>query len=243
MNVLVALRKVLGIAYLTSRWVIRQPSWLIQSALSTVGFAILLYAWGGIEGLRNIIVAWVIGGLWSIGVNIVAQEVGWHRMMYLHEMLIASPIRPVHYLVGTFIMSLIFPVVGLVTIAPIAYLLSAWGLMCWSLIMGLPVLLTGIMLGLAIVMRVERPVNISAITNPISWLLVILPPVYYPAWILPEPLRYVALAIPTSASAEIVRQLAGLGVSIDITYPIAVIAAWCSVSLLLASKTIKWGLN
>ena len=51
------LRQVYGIAYLTSRWIFRQPAWLIQSMLAIVGFAILLYAWGGVEGLKNIIVA------------------------------------------------------------------------------------------------------------------------------------------------------------------------------------------
>ena len=176
---IIPLRKVCGIAYLCSRWILRQPAWLIQNVLTLIGFSILLYAWGGVEGLRYIIIAWIIGGLWSTGVNIVAQEVGWHRMMYLHDMLIASPIKPVHYLIGMFITSLIFPVIGLLTMIPLAYILNAWNIMLISLIMGLPVLLTSIMVGLIIVMRIEKPVNISAITNPIAWLLVILPPVYY----------------------------------------------------------------
>lgn len=240
---IIPLRKVCGIAYLCSRWILRQPAWLIQNVLTLIGFSILLYAWGGVEGLRYIIIAWIIGGLWSTGVNIVAQEVGWHRMMYLHDMLIASPIKPVHYLIGMFITSLIFPVIGLLTMIPLAYILNAWNIMLISLIMGLPVLLTSIMVGLIIVMRIEKPVNISAITNPIAWLLVILPPVYYPAWILPQPLRYVALIIPTSASAEISRQLIGLGASISIWYPLTVITVWIIIGILLASRTIKWGLE
>ena len=238
-----SLRKIYGIAYLSSRWIIRQPVWLIQSTLSLIGFAVLLYAWGGLEGLKHIIIAWIIGGLWGTGVNIVGQEVGWHRMMYLHDMFIASPVKPVHYLIGVFTMSLTFPVIELLVMIPLAYMLNAWNILFISLLMGLPVLLASIMLGLIIVMRVEKPINISAITNPISWLLVVLPPVYYPAWILPEQARIIALAIPTSAAAEIARQLTGLGTSINILYPTIIVATWVIAGIILASKTIKWGLN
>mgnify|MGYP000082396449 CR=1 FL=1 len=238
-----ALRKIYGIAYLASRWIFRQPAWLVQSVLTVVGFAILLYAWGGLEGLKNIIVAWIIGGLWSTGVNIVAQEVGWHRVSRLQDMLIASPIRPIHYLMGSFTSSLLFPMAGLASMIPLAFILNAWNIVLLSLITGIVVLLISIMIGLAIVMRVERPVNVSAITNPIAWLLVIIPPVYYPAWILPEPLRYISLIVPTSASAEIVRQLAGLGVSVNILFPIIVVMIWVLISIVLSSRVIRWGLE
>lgn len=233
---------VYGVAYLSSRWVLRQPSWLLQSMLSMVGFAILLYAWGGLEGLRNIVLAWVIAALWSAGLNIVGQEVGWHRVILLHDMFVAGPLKPLHYLIGLFLVSLIFPCIELLILLPIALLLNAlWDLLL-AIVLGLPVLLSGITLGLTIVMRIEKPINVSAITNPIAWLLIILPPVYYPAWILPHQIRPIALLIPTSAAAEIVRQLVGMGASINILYPMTILFAWILIGTIMASKTIKWGL-
>lgn len=243
MNISICIRQIFGIAYLTSRWIKRQPTWLLQSVLSYIGFAILLYAWGGITGLKNLIIAMLISGFWSVGVNIVGQEIGWARISGTQDMFIASPIKPLHFVIGIFIMSLIFPLIDLIALIPIVYILNAWNIMILALVIGLPVLLIGIMLGLIIVMRIRTPVNVSAITNPISWLLTILPPVYYPAWIIPEPARYIALTIPTSASAEIVRQLIGMGTSVPLWYPVIVVVLWITIGILTASKTIRWGLE
>ncbi len=237
------LRIVYGLLLLTSRWLRRQPTWLIQSTLSYIGFAVLLYAWGGIEGLKNVIIALVINGMWGTGVNIVAQDVGYYRLMRIQDMLIASPVKPYHYITAIFLSALAFPAASICVIIFIVGYINAWAMLGFSLLVGLPVLLAGITLGLGIVLRIEKPVNVSAITNPISWLLSILPPVYYPAWLLPETIRPIALSLPTSAAAELARQFAGLGYSINPLYPVIVLIAWSIIGLLLASKTIRWGLS
>ncbi len=243
MSVLRHLRMIYGVAYLSSRWIKRQPAWLLQTILSYIGFAILLYVWGGLEGLRNLIIAMIVGGLWSTGVNIVAQDVGWARVMGLQDMFIASPVRPVHYIVGHFISAMVFPAITALAIIPLIHMLGAWRIALASLVLGLPALLTGIMIGLYIVMRVEKPVNISAITNPISWLLVILPPVYYPAWLIPEKLRVVSLLPPTAAAAELARQLSGMGVSVPAVIPAVILLAWVTLGVLLLVKTMRWGME
>ncbi len=236
-------RIVYGLLLLTSRWLRRQPTWLIQSTLSYIGFAVLLYAWGGIEGLKNVIIALVINGMWGTGVNIVAQDVGYYRLMRIQDMLIASPVKPYHYIVAIFLSALAFPATSIGVIVFVVGYINAWTALGFALLLGLPVLLAGITIGLSIVLRVEKPVNISAITNPISWLLSILPPVYYPAWLLPEALRPIALSLPTSAAAELARQLTGLGFSINPLYPMVVLVIWSTIGVLLATKTMKWGLS
>lgn len=237
------LRIIYGLLILTSGIIRRQPTWLIQSTLSYIGFAVLLYAWGGINGLKNVIIALVINGMWGTGVNIVAQDVGYYRLMHIQDMLVASPIKPYHYIAAIFLSALIFPATSICVIIFIVGYINAWAMLVFSLLVGLPVLLSGITLGLGIVLRIEKPVNVSAITNPISWLLSILPPVYYPAWLLPETLRPIALSLPTSAAAELARQFTGLGYSINALYPALILIMWTVVGLVLASKTIRWGLS
>ncbi len=246
MSILVHLRIIYGIAYLESRWLKRQPTWILQSILSYIGFAVLLYAWGGLEGLRNLVVAMVIAGFWGTGVNIVAQSTGWNRVSRIQDMFIASPLGPLHYILGIFIFtsSLVFPLATMTAMLSIVGLVNAWRILLWSLAIGLPVLLVGIAIGLYVVMRIEKPVNVSAITNPISWLLVILPPVYYPSTILPGNLRPLSLIPPTSAAAEIVRQITGLTPATSTWwYPVMVLVAWASIGVILLSKTVKWGLQ
>ena len=230
--------------FLRSKFILRQPTWLLQSVLSYIGFAILLYVWGGVEGLRNLIIAMIVGGLWGTGINIVAQSVGWYRVSKVQEMFIVSPVGPIHYIVGTFLASIVFPLTALIALIPLIYVLNAWCVMIYSLLMGFTTLYVGIMVGLYIVLRVEKPMNVSAITNPISWLLTILPPVYYPASIIPnDTLRAISLLAPTSAAAEIARQLSGIKSIIDVSIPTTILTFWITLGTYLMIKSMKWGLE
>jgi len=237
------LRIIYGVTYLSSRFILRQPAWILQTVLSYIGFAILLYMWGGTEGLKNLIVAMIISGLWGAGVNIVAQEVGWNRVSKIHDLFVVSSVKPTHYVIGNFLAALVFPLSSLLAMIPLVYVLNAWYLVLTSLAMGFTTLLVGILVGLFIVLRVEKPINVSAITNPISWLLTILPPVYYPLALIPKSLRLIAILAPTSAAAEVARQLSGLEYGIPLTYPVAVLTAWVTVGTYLLIKTMRWGLE
>ena len=48
-------RGVLGVAVLTSRWLVRQPMWVLQDLMSLLGFTIIVYVWGRVEGLGFLI--------------------------------------------------------------------------------------------------------------------------------------------------------------------------------------------
>ena len=73
---------------------------------------------------------------------------------------------------------------------------------------GFLLLPASVFLGLALAMRIRKHTNISAITNPISALLMMLPPVFYPLAALPGSIQLVALLVPTAA-AELARSPAG----------------------------------
>ncbi len=239
-----------GIAYLTSRWIIRQPSWLLQSVLTMLGFIVIMYAWGGIEGLRNLIIAWLIMGGWSMGLNLVAQEIGWDRVTKTLYMYIASPIKPFNYILGNFVSGTMFLGVELVIVGSMAYILGFFTELLVGLLLSIPLMFISMLLGIAIVMKLREGVNVSAITNPIASIFSILPPVLYPAKLVPSqvvvlgiaiPLRRIALLVPTATAAELARQLAGLGVSESLTYVATVFTAWITVSILVALYAIKWG--
>ena len=70
-GVLERLRQVLGVAAPSSKWTIRQPLWLVQS-LVAAGFALMSIAWGGVEALENMAIAWLVAGAWSTGLDLVA---------------------------------------------------------------------------------------------------------------------------------------------------------------------------
>ncbi|MCD6276173.1 MAG: ABC transporter permease [Thermoplasmata archaeon] len=235
--------KISGVAYLTSRWIRRQPMWLVQDLFIVAGFAILMFVWGGISGLRNVLVAWFISGSWGMGVNLVAQSIGWDKQGKTMDMFIASPVKPFHYIFGYFISSLIFLVADFLYMLPLIFFLNAWGIVLASLIAVAPLLVISNFVGLAIVMRIKKPTNISAITNPIQMMLIILPPVFYPAHIIPLPARYFVLMLPTAAGAELARQLSGLSTWGNLWYPVAVLLIWLVLGIVTSSRAVKWGME
>ncbi|NPA74988.1 MAG: ABC transporter permease [Euryarchaeota archaeon] len=235
--------KISGIAYLTSRWIRRQPLWLVQDAFMIVGFALIMFVWGGITGLKNVFVAWFISGAWGMGINLVAQSIGWDKQHRVMDMFIAAPVKPWHYVFGYFLPGLIFVAVDLMFMLPLIAYLNAWNILLASLVAVAPLLITGTLLGLVIVMRIKKATNISAITNPLQMILVILPPVFYPAQLIPLNIRYFVLLIPTAAGAELARQLAGLSTWHNLWYPVAVLVAWVIIGILASAKMVKWGLE
>ncbi len=235
--------KINGVVYLTSRWIRRQPLWLVQDLFIVIGFAILMFVWGGITGLKNVMVAWFISGAWSMGVNLVAQSIGWDKQGKTMDMFIASPVKPFHYIFGYFISSTVFMVADFIYMLPLILFLDAWGIVLASLIAVGPLLVISNLVGLSIVMRIKKPTNISAITNPIQMMLIILPPVFYPASVIPEGARYFVLLIPTAAGAELARQLSGLSTWDNLWYPSAILLGWVVLGILTSSKTVKWGMG
>ena len=237
------MEKIKGVTYLASRWIRRQPMWLVQDLFIVLGFAILMFVWGGIAGLKNVLVAWFISGAWGMGINLVAQSIGWDKQGKTMDMFIASPVRPYHYIFGYFVSSLVFMLADFIYMLPLIIFLNAWLIVLASLVAVAPLMVISNLVGLSIVMRIKKPTNISAITNPLQMMLIILPPVFYPVSVLPETLRYFVLVIPTAAGAEIARQLSGLSSWHNLWYPTVILAGWVVLGILASSRVVKWGME
>jgi hypothetical protein len=67
--------------------------------------------------------------------------------------------------------------------------------------------------------------------------------VLYPAMVIPEPLRYIALIPPTAAATQIARTLGGIEVAVNPLVPPAILAAWLVVAIALANRVVKWSLD
>ena len=240
------LRQVLGIAVPSSKWIVRQPLWLFQSLITAVGFALIMLSWGGVEALKNMAIAWLVAGAWGTGLNLIAQSIGWERIGYEYERLVASPVSLPVYFAGHVLGHV--PWLLAVDIGPailIAWVAGIPPLAVAALLLLTPLaLVLGAFTCLAIVLRIKNPTNISAITNPLNTLTVVLPPVYYPLTALPEPLRLPLLAVPTVSLTELARWAVGYRYTcFNPTMPAVMLAAWSVVAVPLALKRMKWGME
>ncbi|AEM38420.1 ABC-2 type transporter [Pyrolobus fumarii 1A] len=237
------LRKVLGVAVLESRWVLRQPMWIVQEVFTVVAFMVILYAWGGVGAVRHTLIAFMVASGLSLGLNVVGQEVGWKRITGMIDMLVASPVTPRAYIIGALLGHLIFAPAPLAVMIVVAVLLNALHYLLAGFAAMLLLTPTSTALGLAIAMRIEKPTNIAAITNPISFALMMLPPVFYPAAVIPEPFRLLVVTlVPTGAAAEFARSLVGLSPYPPIL-PLTALIAWLVASMTVAARSVRWGLE
>lgn len=236
-------RKTLGIAILTSRWIFRQPLWIFQSFIFIIGFVIMMFAWGGLYAIKNITLVFVIIGFWSQGLNIIAQNVGWSKIMKLEEMIIGSPIGILEYYLGVATGSLLFTFIDLIPAAILLYIVGLIGLMPYLILLGVVALFLGSFIGLIIVLRVKNPTNISAITNPAVTLTTLIPPVYYPASMLPHGIGIILSLVPTATLMEVARFLSGLPTVLEMWVAILNLVIWFAVALILLSRVVRWGLG
>jgi ABC-2 type transport system permease protein len=238
------LRQILGIAVLNGKWILRQPLWIFQSFIGVIGLTITLFAWGSSLALSNLVVAYLVIGSWGLGLNIVAQTIGWNRVGHVYESYVASPITLPIYFLGTILGSMPFFSAHLST-AIVISILSQMDLafIPLALLLSLISLILGAFLSLSIILRLRNPTNISAITNPLNTLTTILPPIYYPLSFLQPVLRNLALAVPTVPLMEIGRWLAAVPTGQEIVLSLTSLIIWTVIVTILVAKKLRWGLE
>jgi ABC-2 type transport system permease protein len=240
-----ALWRVFGVAYAGLLLWRRQWTWLAQQLMFLLGFAVLFLAWGGLTGLRHVIVVSMLVGAWNTGLNVIGQMVGWEKLSKQYEFYVASPLSLAEYYAGTVLGQLPIFATSVIVPATAALLLGVppTSLLALSAI-ALAALILGSFLSLAVVLRIKNPMNISAVTNPLQTLTTILPPVYYPMSMLPQSLRILALVFPTTPLAELVRLVTGTAETcLEPVAALGLTAAWLLLSAVALKGALKWGLE
>jgi ABC-type multidrug transport system permease subunit len=237
--------RVLGVAGFYSVWIRRQWMWIIQAILMPLGLILIVYGWAGVEGVKLIIPIFIVTSMWGFGLNIIGQFVGYDRITREWERMIASQLTVGEYFVGMILGML---PLGLADIAPLVAIAILWRFDIKLLLVAIGLsplaMAIGAFFSLAIVLRIKHPMNISAITNPLYFLTIFLPPVFYPSSILPEPLRTSVLAIPTASFAEIIRALAaGSYMSRQVFCAGLSVLVWLTLSAIATKRALKWGLE
>jgi ABC-2 type transport system permease protein len=235
------LYRIVGVGVLTSRWIIRQPLWMVQSLIWVVGFILIMAAWGGVEAIKNIAIVFMLISFWTIGLNIVAQDLGWSKVSKRDEMFIASPLTLTEYYLGIIFGAMIYIGVFLVPSAILLYYLGILHLFPLLFLLGIISLFLGSFVGMIAVLRIRNPTNISAITNPLVTLTNVIPPVYYPAYILPPSIGKISALVPTATVMEIARYYSGIPTVLTPIEAAVNLALWFLASLIILSKLITWG--
>ncbi len=204
-------------------------------------FFFLLFGAGLIEGIAGAFV----GSVAVLGVATPIEELGSERIIKFREILIASPVSPLAYAFGTALAPLLISLPGLLFF----FTIGLWYRVIT--LYSLPVILLVLMmtwascvsLGFAIstVLPKSSSQTLSNLANLVGFALVVLPPVYYPETLL-HGLSWLAILIPTSNAASLIRAYSGL-LTLSVTSLLlrwTLLTAFFCVSAFIAGSRSRW---
>ena len=76
---------------------------MVQSIIGVSAWALTIFAWGNTRALENLVLVYIVAGSWGLGLNIVAQSIGWEKVDCIYDSNVASPITLPIYFVGLII--------------------------------------------------------------------------------------------------------------------------------------------
>ncbi|MEM4513833.1 MAG: ABC transporter permease [Ignisphaera sp.] len=238
-------RKIIGIAYKDIAFIKSQWMWLAQSAVISIGWMLMLSSWGGINALKNMVAVYIAVSGWGLGLNLIAQFVGWDKISKEWERMIASPISLGEYFLGVTLAMEPYNLLAIVISTTVAFFIGInimKTLVAFLVVNTLSTVL-GAALSLSIILRIKKPTNISAITNPLQSLTTFLPPVYYLPSVLPPIARDISIGIPTVALVDLARYIIGIDYYFNPLVSTTSILIWLIAVGILTAKVLKWGLE
>lgn len=218
-------------------------SYLMISMLTPIGLTIMIsFAAGITESAKiNYIIGAIVFSLSMAGVNGVGQDIAQDRLLGTLKWFITSPIHPISYALGLLIPHVI---AGLLNTTIILLLGKyVWGApLILSPILPLIFILSILSLlgvGTVIGSYSKVPAQAYGLTNVISFVIILLSPVYYSIDALPSYLRPVSYIFPTTYSAEVLRTL--LNGSFEHVLTNTMVLTLMTVTLLIIGLSkIKW---
>ena len=79
------IRQIIGVAIINIKAIQRQPLWIVQSIISASAWALTMYAWGSTRALENLVLVYIVAGSFALGMNTVAQSIGWERLDLIYD--------------------------------------------------------------------------------------------------------------------------------------------------------------
>jgi len=170
-----------------------------------------------------------------IGVSAAIQDISWDRYVKIREMIVAMPVHPASYAMGTALAPFLLSLPSLVFFGAIA---SLWGFLnvtttIWTIVSLVMAWAAMSAIGFIISTYLYKasPWLLNNISNLLGLGLIFIPPVYYPETLLGG-LSWISVILPTSNVAGLIRYYLGL---LPLT-PETVIVRW----LILIATTVTF---
>ena len=222
----------------------RSPFNLVNFIVSPLTILFFIYIFAG-PGKAEFAIA---GGLIAVIVGsciILETEAAFIRLVIkLQDMFVASPLSPFSFVVGISISQLLNGLLGIVLFSVLIALGSTLTLISALEITAAAVLTFASISALGfMVSTFARDLRDLWVYSPLlNVLLSFLPPVFYPITLLPSSIRVVAYLAPTTYTAQVIQQAAGLVPSTTMEIGLNFLGglAYTLILIFLAAKLSRW---
>jgi ABC-2 type transport system permease protein len=205
-------RQAFIIAYSTGiLWLQRNPMSLVFTAISPFSLLFVLFVVSNGQYVNYAVAGSLVMALVGYGLAL-GQDISFYKTEYkIQDMFVASPVSPLTYMMGLALSELMF---GLPALTVLAVLVVYFGgslliipflvatiLLLWSSMSAMGFFLSSHMLHMR---------NATQVISFVNVVLAVLPPVFYPIMHLPDWLRYLSYAVPTTHASLLLQHAMGL---------------------------------
>lgn len=205
-------RQAFLIAYMTGiLWLRRNPTSLIFTAISPFSLLFVLFVISGGDLVEEAVAGSLVMALVGYGLAL-GQDISFYKTEYkVQDMFVASPVSPLTYMMGLALSELLF---GLPALAVLATLVVYFG----GSVFSIPLLVATILLiwgsmsamGFFLSSHMLHMRNATQVISFVNVILAVLPPVFYPIDFLPQALRPLAYAVPTTHASMMLQHIMGI---------------------------------
>lgn len=241
---LLPVRQAFLIAYLTGiLWLRRNPVSLVFTALSPFSLLFVLFVVSNGQYVHFAVAGSLVMALVGYGLAL-GQDISFYKTEYkIQDVFVASPVSPLTYMMGLALSELMF---GLPALTVLAVLVVYFG----ASIVAIPLLVATILLlwgsmsamGFFLSSHMLHMRNATQVISFVNVILAVLPPVFYSVATLPETLRYLSYAVPTTHASILLQYVMGLPTPADwsLALGLGVQAAYLVGFVALAKTKAIW---
>jgi ABC-2 type transport system permease protein len=243
---LLPVRQVLLIAYMTGvLWLRRNPMSLVFTAISPFSLLFVLFVVSGGQYIHFAVAGSLVMALVGYGLAL-GQDISFYKTEYkVQDVFVASPVSPLTYMVGLALSELLFGLPALLVLATLVVyfgsvfsipLLVATILLIWGAMSALGFFLSSHMLHMR---------NATQVISFVNVILAVLPPVFYSMDVMPDVLRPLAYAVPTTHASLMLQDIMGIPTPADwsLEFGFAIQIAYLLAFITLAKTKALWREN
>lgn len=232
------------IAYLTGiLWLRRNPVSLVFTAISPFSLLFVLFVVSNGQYVHFAVAGSLVMALVGYGLAL-GQDISFYKTEYkIQDVFVASPVSPLTYMMGLALSELMFGLPALTVLAVLVVYFGA-SIVAVPLLVATILLLWGSMsaMGFFLSSHMLHMRNATQVISFVNVILAVLPPVFYSVATLPDTLRYLSYAVPTTHASILLQYVMGLPTPADwsLALGLGVQAAYLVGFVALAKTKAIW---